>query len=206
MLVLHPTSRCDVCLEPYASDSSPQAPHAIPCGHIFCKVCLDTVEPANCPLCRKPFMPDRVKNLHVDRPESADENREPELLEKLVMAWDAEEQELLVLLTQIEEWLNSKDEGENTALRKAVSVLAKFQKLKTRRVDDHRMIKRLKGQIADEDYQRATQSEESKAVELSLMHQIETLQSQLSRTQGEVVQLRVQTSRPGMSELNDLRK
>ncbi|KAJ7293398.1 hypothetical protein C8J57DRAFT_24983 [Mycena rebaudengoi] len=26
-----------------------QTPHAIPCGHIFCKACLVSVEPSNCP-------------------------------------------------------------------------------------------------------------------------------------------------------------
>ena len=37
MLVLHPSSRCDVCLDPYSWETPDQTPHAIPCGHIFCK-------------------------------------------------------------------------------------------------------------------------------------------------------------------------
>jgi len=36
MFVLHPTSRCDVCLEAFSSEQE-MAPHAIPCGHVFCK-------------------------------------------------------------------------------------------------------------------------------------------------------------------------
>lgn len=56
-------------------------------------------------------------------------------------------------------------------------MLAKFQKLKTRRVDDHRVIKRLKDQIESEDHQRASESEEFKAIEASLMAQVEGLQT-----------------------------
>ena len=37
MLVLHPNSRCDVCLEGY---HGPRDPIAISCGHIFCQWCV----------------------------------------------------------------------------------------------------------------------------------------------------------------------
>jgi len=35
-LIIHPSSCCDVCLEIFTYDE-PKPPHAIPCGHIFCK-------------------------------------------------------------------------------------------------------------------------------------------------------------------------
>ena len=34
MLILHPNSTCDVCLDNYSN--SAQSPHAIACGHVFC--------------------------------------------------------------------------------------------------------------------------------------------------------------------------
>ena len=53
--------------------------------------------PPLCPLCRKQYLPSKIKKLHVDRPENVDEVREVELarrqlelLEKLVEVWDVE--------------------------------------------------------------------------------------------------------------------
>ena len=37
MLVLHSSSRCDVCLSEYSWDNSSARPYAIHCGHIFCR-------------------------------------------------------------------------------------------------------------------------------------------------------------------------
>ncbi len=36
MLVVHPSSQCDVCLDPYTWTLPAKTPHAIQCGHIFC--------------------------------------------------------------------------------------------------------------------------------------------------------------------------
>ena len=41
MLVVHPASLCDVCLDPYNISSEPaNSPHVIACGHIFCLTCV----------------------------------------------------------------------------------------------------------------------------------------------------------------------
>jgi hypothetical protein len=37
MLILHPSSSCDVCLEDYDLDDLAKSPHAVNCGHIFCE-------------------------------------------------------------------------------------------------------------------------------------------------------------------------
>lgn len=99
-LVIHPSSCCDICLDPY-SNSSATSPHAIECGHIFCLGCvnLGQLAPRNniylvlshilrclhslnqniCPLCREPFDPDRAKKLHVGnspRQENAEQPRD----------------------------------------------------------------------------------------------------------------------------------
>jgi hypothetical protein len=43
MLVVHPASCCDVCLDPYSISSElASSPHAIACGHIFCLTCVHT--------------------------------------------------------------------------------------------------------------------------------------------------------------------
>ncbi|KAG1813680.1 uncharacterized protein BJ212DRAFT_1366533 [Suillus subaureus] len=43
MLVVHPASCCDVCLDLYSISSEPaNSPHAIACGHIFCLTCVHT--------------------------------------------------------------------------------------------------------------------------------------------------------------------
>lgn len=36
MIVLHSTSQCDICLEPYTCSGSYDTPYGISCGHIFC--------------------------------------------------------------------------------------------------------------------------------------------------------------------------
>lgn len=53
-----------------------------------------------------------MKKLHVDKPESLDEVKETEFLQRLILAWDASEEELLVLLNQVGEWLENKEEDE----------------------------------------------------------------------------------------------
>lgn len=53
-----------------------------------------------------------MKKLHVDKPESLDEVKETEFLQRLILAWDASEEELLALLNQIGDWLENKEEDE----------------------------------------------------------------------------------------------
>ncbi|KAF7291630.1 RING-type domain-containing protein [Mycena chlorophos] len=64
MLSLGPGSSCDVCLEPFTEND--KAPCSIPCGHVFCSTCLQSVERPTCPLCRQPFQARHIIKLHVD--------------------------------------------------------------------------------------------------------------------------------------------
>lgn len=135
-----------------------------------------------------------------------DESKEIELLQRLVLSWDSSEGELLALLEEIENWLDPRDEDHNMPLRRAVATLAKYQKLKTRRMDDHRMIKRLKDKIDRDDQQNAHEQEASKAIEASLLREVETLQTQLSATQDELLRLRSELgSGLGSSDAVELR-
>jgi len=65
MLVVHPNSTCDVCLDNYASGA--HSPHSIPCGHVFCHGCLDSLPKLICPLCRTEFDARDIRKLHIDR-------------------------------------------------------------------------------------------------------------------------------------------
>ncbi|KAE9399628.1 hypothetical protein BT96DRAFT_820341 [Gymnopus androsaceus JB14] len=89
MLIVHPSSQCDVCLDPYSweEETTLRNPYAIPCGHIFCKLCLESVQSEQCPLCRKRFHKEHIKKLHMDPPP---ENDESMIIRKFVMAWDDE--------------------------------------------------------------------------------------------------------------------
>jgi len=64
MLTLGPNSTCDVCLEHFGVDH--KAPHSICCGHVFCLDCVRRISPAECPLCRTPYVPGKWRKLHVD--------------------------------------------------------------------------------------------------------------------------------------------
>jgi hypothetical protein len=100
MLVIHPASCCDVCLDPYSIPSGPaHSPHAIACGHIFCLTCvpvpghflpsnhvsplifnprcLRSLSLSACPLCREPFKLNHVKKLYLANPLKQD-NVEPD--------------------------------------------------------------------------------------------------------------------------------
>jgi len=72
MLIINPTSTCDVCLEGYSSDN--RQPHAIPCGHVFCKTCLEALLHTACPLCRSRFHPADIRRLHIDSTSSPGPN------------------------------------------------------------------------------------------------------------------------------------
>ncbi|KAJ7225705.1 hypothetical protein GGX14DRAFT_640470, partial [Mycena pura] len=154
-LVLHESSSCDVCLEGYTWLTPENTPHAIPCGHVFCKSCLESVEPANCPLCRRPYLRDRIKKLHVDRPD-ADEERD--WLQRVVLAFDAETEERDHLTTDLEEWFRERSEDDHSTLRKAWAAFNAYNKLNSKRRQDKQIIKQhqllLRQQSEESDYAR----------------------------------------------------
>ncbi|TFK86802.1 hypothetical protein K466DRAFT_492102 [Polyporus arcularius HHB13444] len=114
MLVVHPSSQCDVCLDPYTWTLPAKTPHAIQCGHIFCYDCLRSTHPSNCPMCRKAFNPERIKKLHVDRApgETSAANsghmaEEDDLLRRvgLLFAEDAQQEDINELQVEVEQFL-----------------------------------------------------------------------------------------------------
>jgi len=89
MLVLHPSSACDICYDTYGQENPAST---IPCGHIFCyrcvrrlglllkheafplirfrlcpriHRCISVCRPSVCPLCRKKFSSSHVTKLRT---------------------------------------------------------------------------------------------------------------------------------------------
>lgn len=138
MLIVHPTSTCDVCLEPYSWTNTSSTPHAIACGHVFClqyvlkfsllyvtcnevciSRCLLSTHPSNCPLCRKAYIPERVKKLHVD-PHS--ETMEDDVLFQinrrlrrlaLTSGENTPEGEAMDVIREVNGWLASRGQGDS---------------------------------------------------------------------------------------------
>ncbi|KAJ7431842.1 hypothetical protein B0H11DRAFT_1720824 [Mycena galericulata] len=114
-LVLHSSSTCDVCLDAYSWETQDDSPHAIPCGHIFCRACLFSVDPPNCPLCRKAFIRERVKKLHVDRPEP---DPAAQFLHRVALAFYADDEDKTRLSSELTTWLDGRSEDDVNVLRR----------------------------------------------------------------------------------------
>jgi hypothetical protein len=71
--------------------------------------CLTAVTPSNCPLCRKTFVPDRLKKLHVDRPPAFEQDlQEVELLQRLALVWESPEDQLVDMIDEVTGWLEDR--------------------------------------------------------------------------------------------------
>ncbi|OJA11956.1 hypothetical protein AZE42_08064 [Rhizopogon vesiculosus] len=187
MLVVHPASRCDVCLDPYAISSEPASfPHAITCGHIFCLTCLLSLSPSACPLCRKFFQPDHIKKLHVansselDSEQDATNARSNLLLRRvaLVSGEDTPEADVVQVLTEVQEWLRSQPRDSNSvslfhicqALLHHISTLQRYKALQ-----DHN--EHAKAEYIRLRYQLRDVKQNARAVKESLLSRIQQIES-----------------------------
>ncbi|KIK57325.1 hypothetical protein GYMLUDRAFT_98670 [Collybiopsis luxurians FD-317 M1] len=189
MLVVEPSSSCDVCLEPYEWDDIQRTPHIIDCGHVFCAQCLDRVSPTRCPVCRKLFLPSEVRKLYVEcstQVAQKEENKEEaNLLNELIMVYDGTEEEILILRNRVDEWLGNQVLEEESPLRKARDALELYQQLKLKRNHDRKKIKSL-----ERDIRHSQESAARKQAEVSIMEQ--SLRSQLAQQQAQIEQLRTE--------------
>ncbi|KAA1472675.1 hypothetical protein DENSPDRAFT_778633 [Dentipellis sp. KUC8613] len=134
MLVLHPSSTCDVCLDSFVLDAGypdhRKAPCAIECGHVFCRPCLESLQRRACPLCRTEFDRETVRKLHVDiKPLSPGERLARPDAVGAIDAVDAEKEDLKArivsmiregaegsayqaFLQQTKDWLREQDQDE----------------------------------------------------------------------------------------------
>lgn len=194
MFVLHPSSRCDVCLEPFDWETD-MAPYAIPCGHVFCKTCLESVTPPKCPMCRKNFSLNVMKKLHVDRPEGVEDPRESDLLHRVVMVFDAGEEQRLELMAEIDTWLANKQPDAAQPLRKAREAVDKYREFKEMGIEGKREVSLLKRDLREKERVMEAEKERTAAIEMNLIERSRELQSQVDAAQGEIEHLRAEVQR-----------
>ncbi|KAH7890474.1 hypothetical protein F5I97DRAFT_35195 [Phlebopus sp. FC_14] len=219
MLVVHPASLCDVCLDPYNISSEPaNSPHAIACGHIFCLTCLRNLSPSACPLCRKAFQPDRVKKLHVAGPPELDGAEEEGeggattttnttqaflLLQRLalVSGEDIPDEEVVEVVTEVDAWLSGQSENDDSTrpVRAAVNTLQRYKALQDQHEREKAEHRRLRHQFKHSRRHADHDSKTSRAVEESLLTRIQEIESdhafELSRLHAEIESLRDTHSR-----------
>ncbi|KIJ62290.1 hypothetical protein HYDPIDRAFT_114784 [Hydnomerulius pinastri MD-312] len=188
MLVVHPASLCDVCLDPYSISSEPaNSPHAIACGHIFCFTCLRNLSPSACPLCRKAFQPDRVKKLHVAGPpeldgaaEEALEAQAHLLLQRvaLVSGDDVPEDEIVDVVTDVDQWLSSQSNDPNShrPIRAAVAALQRHKALQDQNLRDTAECRRARRELKISKRNAEHDHKTSRAVEESLLSRIHEIE------------------------------
>ncbi|KAG7440773.1 uncharacterized protein BT62DRAFT_909837 [Guyanagaster necrorhizus] len=109
MLLIHSSSSCDICFEPFQFvDGTDLVPHSLPCGHVFCRTCLMSIPNCAriCPFCRKSFELLEIRKLHLAPVEETDKDREAALLEKFVLAAEPEDpSELESIMAEVDAWL-----------------------------------------------------------------------------------------------------
>ncbi|EPQ51327.1 hypothetical protein GLOTRDRAFT_133200 [Gloeophyllum trabeum ATCC 11539] len=156
---------------------------------------LMLLNPSICPLCRKAFLRDRIKRLHVDRvpPDEAGvtpatprigysqtQLEEIELLQRLALASgeDTPESELAQIIVEVEEWLTGRNADASRALRKALTAIQRHKRKESEWQNQSEMYRLLKHEykrkrkIYDHDMTRA------KIVEDNLMEHLQNLESQ----------------------------
>ncbi|KIJ49198.1 hypothetical protein M422DRAFT_66218 [Sphaerobolus stellatus SS14] len=101
MLVVDPSSTCDICLE--AFNTADRECFCTPCGHVFCASCLPRLRQPTCPMCRKDFRDSRLvsqtmRKVHVDftRPDQSTSNGPAGEVVNSVVATRARELESMV--------------------------------------------------------------------------------------------------------------
>ncbi|KAF5390912.1 hypothetical protein D9757_004036 [Collybiopsis confluens] len=188
MLVVEPSSSCDVCLEPYDWDDVQKTPHIIDCGHVFCAQCLEQVIPTRCPICRKLFYSSEVRKLYVECSSTStlkeEHKEEVDLLYELIMVYNGSDEEMVTLQKRVDEWLGNSGH-EESPLQKTRTVLELFQQGKSKRAHDRKKIKHLEREIR-QSLDVATRKE----AEVSIMEQ--SLRSQIAQKQAEIDQLHVE--------------
>ncbi|KAG1816492.1 uncharacterized protein BJ212DRAFT_1355081 [Suillus subaureus] len=191
MLVVHPASCCDVCLESYSISSGPaHSPHAIACGHIFCLTCLRSLSLSACPLCREPFQSDCIKKLYIANPSTQD-NAEQDIIDdqhaslllhriSLVSGEDARDAEVVNVVTEVQEWLKSHSGNPNShkPLRAAVTSLQRIKVLQDKSERDKAECRRLRNKLRTCKLYADLDSKTSRAVEEGLLSRIQKIENE----------------------------
>ncbi|KAI5122836.1 hypothetical protein M0805_003131 [Coniferiporia weirii] len=142
MLIVQPTSSCDVCLERYVWDATDpdSKPHVISCGHVFCQRCLQNLRiPRTCPLCRAAFHLARAVRVHIDL--ASDELAQAALTPEEQTARDFEERlgqasaddaagsACRAVVDEALGWLEGAPADQHQTLRASLSLLDRYKEL-----------------------------------------------------------------------------
>jgi hypothetical protein len=124
-------------MEDYNCDDLSQSPHAIDCGHIFCRTCIRGFTPKVCPLCRQPFT--KGRKLHVDAVES--NKSVPSVIDAqfrmllehiaLVSSEASTTEDVSAVVTEVNDWMavhsDSDDPNSYKPLRLALDALCRYR-------------------------------------------------------------------------------
>ncbi|THH06145.1 hypothetical protein EW146_g9706 [Bondarzewia mesenterica] len=185
MLVIHPDSTCDVCLDPYSPDKTPYAIH---CGHIFCVACLQRTEPPICPLCRAGFRDyKRLVVDHVAQQTEDPSHREAiDLMERiaLVSGPNAPTADVNQVTGDARAWLDrhSENSESNLPLRSALSALERHKDLQQKRAEDKRMIREYRHRLRRRDMMANADDQNTRVVEESLTARVDDLEKRVPGT------------------------
>ncbi|KAI0323349.1 hypothetical protein GY45DRAFT_1376390 [Cubamyces sp. BRFM 1775] len=161
MLVLHPNSQCDVCLDYYTAN---REPHAIGCGHVFCQRCLQSLIRPSCPLCRTAFQFSEVRRLHVDKAtlppatpqssppdlDSADRARQFQTQLTRIIRGGATASDMSVVQSELKPWLSTQRPEDHADLRATYTLLYQFTKHKQALADVEQKCTILEEQLENE--------------------------------------------------------
>lgn len=203
MLVIHPASCCDICLDPYSIPSGPaHSPHAIACGHIFCLTCLRSLSLSACPLCREPFKLERVQKLYLAYPSERDsveqdptDDRHAGLLlhhMSLVSSEDTSDAEVAKVVTEVQEWLKAQsgDPNSHIPLRAALASLQRIKVLQDQSEREKAECSRLREKLRTHKLYADLDSRISRVVEEGLLSRIQKIENEhaleLSRLQSQL--------------------
>ncbi|KAF5360281.1 hypothetical protein D9758_009148 [Tetrapyrgos nigripes] len=143
MLVVDPTSSCDICLDPYGNEPE-REPHIIACGHVFCRRCLRQVTPMKCPMCRKLFLFSDIQKLHVERSVETEKKKKYSLLRRMILTCDSEEEDVAAVRKEVDDFFEqASEEDQHCPLRKTVEILDRLQHAKDRKRHDKKKIRHL---------------------------------------------------------------
>ncbi|EKM54741.1 uncharacterized protein PHACADRAFT_210523 [Phanerochaete carnosa HHB-10118-sp] len=83
---------CPICKEDFDEN---HRRYCIPCGHVFCRDCLDRVDPRVCPNCRAEFSEDEIECLDKEEDDwsPCDEEREEDRAVWRELGWQEDEVE-----------------------------------------------------------------------------------------------------------------
>ncbi|KAG6864702.1 hypothetical protein C0991_007774 [Blastosporella zonata] len=140
------------------------------------------MQPALCPLCRKPFLPDRAKKLITGEKEGPDDEEALDLVKKLVETVDSTNDIRELIVAEVEQWLSAGN--TSVILQKSYGVLNELLILRMERDMNLRSIRRLQSDMHRLQVDQSREKENASLTERRLHSQV--LELQLKASYGHV--------------------